>query len=118
MKRVILASALILACALAAAAQRPSSSAEASNEAAASATTRDQTINIASGTRLAAELQNTLDARKAKVGDQVVLKTTESIKSEGRTVVKKGALLRGHVTAVEQKTKGRAEAQVGLVFDE
>lgn len=120
MKRIFLASLLTLACALAASAQRQDTSAQAegSNQTSASAGGGDKNINIASGTRLAAQLQNSLDARKAKVGDQVVLKTTEAIKSEGRTAVKKGALLRGHVTSVTQKTKGQAASQVKLVFDQ
>ena len=94
MKRIILASFLILACALAASAQRPDTSAQAegANQTSAAAGAADQSINIASGTHLAAQLQNSLDARKARVGDQVVLKTTEAIKSEGRTMVKKGDL--------------------------
>src|SRR3712207_4805809 len=58
----------------------------------------DRGLNIASGTRLAAELESTLDARKARVGDPVVLRTTEAIKENGRTVVKKGSRLIGRVT--------------------
>ena len=119
MKRVISVSFLALACALSAFAQtqQTSTTAAGSNETSASASRANKSVNIESGTRLAAQLQNTLDARKARVGDQVVLKTTESIKSNGHAVVKKGALLLGHVTAVEQKTKATGASQVGLLFD-
>ncbi len=74
-------------------------------------------IAIQSGTRLAAELQNTVDVRKAKVGDEVVLRTVQAIKAEGRTVVNKGARLMGRVTNVEQKTKANDASRLGLVFD-
>lgn len=76
-----------------------------------------QAINLESGTKLAAQLQNTLDVRKARVGDQVVLKTTEAIKANGQTIVKKGARLIGHVTEVQQRAGGRGESSIGLVFD-
>ena len=74
-------------------------------------------INIQSGTHVAGQLQNTLDARKAKVGDQVVLKTTQVIKSDGHVVVNKGARSLGRVTSVEQKTGSSGQSQIGLLFD-
>lgn len=119
MKKTILVSVLTFACALAAFAQTQQTSATTagSNETSASASHANKSVNIESGTHLAAQLQNTLDARKARVGDQVILKTTESIKSGDHAVVKKGALLGGHVTSVEQKTKATGASQVGLVFD-
>lgn len=117
MKRSILAVIVTLSCALTAYSQRTETNAtgQASGEAAASASKAG--LEIASGTHLAGELQNTVDVRKAKVGDEVVLKTTKAIKSGGQTVVGKGARLMGHVTEVTQKTKGNAVSRVGLVFD-
>lgn len=82
-----------------------------------SVATNGQAIDFQSGTQLAAQLQNTLDVRKAKVGDEVVLKTTQAIKANGRTVVNKGARLVGHVTEVSQKTKANGQSSIGLVFD-
>ena len=73
--------------------------------------------NIQAGTQLAAQLENTLDVRKARVGDRVVLKTTEAISANGRTVVGKGARLIGHVTEVQQRTQASGQSRVGLVFD-
>jgi hypothetical protein len=64
-----------------------------------------------------AQLQSTLDARKARVGDEVVLKTTEAVKSQGRTVVKKGARLVGRVTEVRHSAGAAGESSIGLVFD-
>lgn len=81
----------------------------------ASASTKHITLD--SGTRLSGELQNSIDVRKAKVGDQVVLRTTQALKSGGQTVVKKGSRLIGHVTDVAQTAKGKGESRVGLLFD-
>lgn len=119
MKRTILALSLTLACAVAAYAQKAESSAsgDASNQTSAALNQADKSINLESGTRVAGELQNTIDVRKAKVGDQVMLKTTKAIKSGGRTVVGKGSRLVGHITEVAQKSKGNGESRVGILFD-
>ncbi|HEX8129137.1 MAG TPA: hypothetical protein VF527_08560 [Pyrinomonadaceae bacterium] len=77
----------------------------------------DGGLQIASGTQLAAQLESTLDARKARVGDRVVLRTTETLKSNGQVLAKKGARLVGRVTDVQQRTKSNAESRIGLVFD-
>jgi hypothetical protein len=119
MSRTILTVALSLTCSLMAFAQRTEkqASGQGSNETSVSASKAGKTIHIQSGTRLAAELQNTIDARKVKPGDRVVFKTTDSIKSNGQTIVKRGVRLIGHVTEVEQQTKGNQQSSIGLVFD-
>jgi len=119
MKRTILAASLSLVCGLAVNAQTANTSArgEASNQTSSAASTGNKSMSLDSGTRLAGELQSTIDVRKAKVGDQVVLKTTQAIKSEGRTVVSKGSRLVGHVTEVTQKSESSDESRVGLLFD-
>jgi hypothetical protein len=119
MKRIILATSLSLVCGLAVNAQTVNTSArgEASNQTSSATNAGNKSINLDSGTRLAGELQSTIDARKAKVGDQVVLRTTQAIKSQGRTVVSKGSRLIGHVTEVTQQSKSNGESRVGLLFD-
>ncbi|MBA2703621.1 MAG: hypothetical protein H0U60_07195 [Blastocatellia bacterium] len=119
MKKTILSACLTLVCGLAVNAQTANTTArgEASNQTSAAARAANKSINLDSGTRLAGELQSTIDARKAKVGDQVVLKTTQAIKSQGRTVVSKGSRLVGHVTEVSQKSKSSGESRIGLLFD-
>src|SRR6185436_358529 len=119
MKRTILAASLSLVCYVAVNAQTANTQAggEASNQTSSAIKAGDKSVNLDSGTRLAGELQSTIDARKAKVGDQVVLKTTQAIKSQGRTVVSKGSRLIGHITEVSQKTSSNGESRVGLLFD-
>jgi hypothetical protein len=74
-------------------------------------------LDIASGTQLSGELQNTLDVSKARVGDRVLLKTTEAVRSNGETVVKKGAQLVGHIADVRKRAKGSAQSSVTVLFD-
>lgn len=83
----------------------------------ASARADARSLDIESGTRLAAQLQQTLDVRNARVGDRVVLKTTEAIRSGGQTVVKKGSRLLGRVADVQRQGRGAAESSLTLVFD-
>jgi hypothetical protein len=68
-------------------------------------------------TSLQGELQNTLDVKNAKVGDQVVLKTTQAVKQAGQVVIPKGTQLIGRVTEVQQRAKNGAASKLGLVFD-
>jgi hypothetical protein len=117
MNRYTLTIALIILSASASFAQRTTTSGSASATSASSAAANSKAVNLESGTRLAGQLQNTLDVKKAKVGDQVVLKTTQAIKANGRTVVNKGARLIGHVTEVSQKSRANGESSISLVFD-
>ena len=93
------------------AAQQTSVSANKSGAQVASAT------NVEAGTTVAAELSKALDARKNKVGDQVLAKTTHEVKSEARVIVPKGSKLVGHVTEVKAHTKDQATSELGIAFD-
>ena len=119
MKRTTLVISLTLAFGFAVNAQTANTSAsgEASSQTSAAARAGNKSVNLDSRTRVAGELQSTIDARKAKVGDQVVLKTTQAIKSQGRTVVSKGSRLLGHITEVSQKSNSSGESRIGLLFD-
>lgn len=119
MKTTIFAAVLTLSCALATLAQQTETKSAASGGNQTSvATGPADGISIQTGTRLAAELQKSLDARHAQVGDQVVLRTTESLKSEGRTVVRKGARLLGHITEIERNTSKSSASRLSMVFDQ
>ena len=69
------------------------------------------------GSGLEAQLQDTIDVRKTKVGDEVILKTTRSIRQNGGTVIAKGTTLSGRVTEVQRITKENTVSKVGMVFD-
>lgn len=117
MRRFFLAASLIVVGALTAFAQT-SGSAGAQTQSSTRAQAGQQGVMLESGTQLAAQLQSTLDARRLNVGDQVVLRTTEAIKVNGRTVVNRGARLIGRVTEVQQRTRENAESSITLVFDQ
>jgi hypothetical protein len=70
-----------------------------------------------SGSTVQAELVKPVDARKNKVGDEVIAKTTQDVKSEGRVVVPKGSKLVGHVTEVKAHSKEQATSTLGIAFD-
>lgn len=72
---------------------------------------------LESGTQIAAQLQNSLDAKNARVGDSVILKATNNIKQNGQVVVQKGAKLFGKVTEVQQKAKSNGMSKISVVFD-
>jgi len=115
MRLKFLAAALVLAALPAASLAQTRAGAHASSDNSASVNGRG--IDLASGTRLAAELQGALDASKARVGDRVILKTTEAIKSGGRTVLKKGSTLVGHVSDVQRRARGNAVSSLTVIFD-
>jgi hypothetical protein len=101
MKKIILGINLILLVAAFAAAQKQ----------------RNGDVLIQSGTNLEAQLESTLDVKKSKPGDEVVLKTTKAIRQNGQVVVPKGTRLIGRVTDVQQKTRQNAASSLNVVFE-
>jgi hypothetical protein len=95
--------------------------AQASGNASASTSTSAQNgqVNgsLASGTAINAELSSPMDSKKCKAGDPVNARSTEAVKSEGKTVIPKGAKLVGHVTQASARAKGESESSLGIVFD-
>lgn len=63
------------------------------------------------------ELVGKLDAKTAKVGEPVVLKTQGPASIGNGTVVPKGTRLVGHVTAVQPHGKGIDDSAVAVQFD-
>ncbi|MFP5207613.1 MAG: hypothetical protein ACLGSH_19825 [Acidobacteriota bacterium] len=63
------------------------------------------------------ELQGNLDAKSAKPGEPVVLKTTGKMRTADGTELPKGTRLLGRVTQVQAHGKGHADSQLGLAFD-
>jgi hypothetical protein len=72
---------------------------------------------LASGSAIHAQLEKPVDARKCKPGDEVVAKTTQSVKSHGEVIVPKGSRIVGHVTEAKARAKGQSESAVGIAFD-
>lgn len=117
MKNLIFGLSILLALSGFAAAQTASSKASTAASSAAAVTKNGNNASIAAGTQIATELQSSLSAENAKVGDKVVLKTKQAIKQNGLVVVEKGSKLVGHVTEVQKKAKDSAGSKVSVLFD-
>jgi hypothetical protein len=76
------------------------------------------TPRIAPGSVIPVQLTKTIDAKKAKAGDEVVAKVTMDLKTNsGEVVVPKDTKVTGHVTEAQARSKDQKESQVGIAFD-
>jgi len=92
-------------------------SGNASASTSASAQNGQANGSLAAGTAFNAALSSPIDSKKCKPGDPVNAHTTEAVKSEGKTVIPKGAKVVGHVTQASARAKGESESALGIVFD-
>lgn len=77
-----------------------------------------QSPKLAAGTVIPVELTKTIDAKKAKTGDEALAKVSQDLKTNsGEIVVPKDTKVIGHVTEVQARTKEQKESQVGIAFD-
>jgi hypothetical protein len=82
------------------------------------ASSSDNSANTSGDFRpVTGQLESKLDTKTAKAGDQVVLKTSEKIKTADGMVIPKGSRLIGHITEVQAHSKQAAESRLGLAFD-
>ncbi|MGC1619924.1 MAG: hypothetical protein WA765_15650 [Candidatus Acidiferrum sp.] len=99
----------------AAAQTQPSAQTPATSSSAAEAEAGRATLP--SGTAVSAELNSSVDSKKAKVGDKVEAHTTEEIKNAGKTIVPIGAKVVGHVTEATARSKGDSGSTLAIQFD-
>src|SRR2546421_11017970 len=92
-------------------------SSNASVSTSASAQNGQANGSLAAGTAFNAALSSPVDSKKCKPGDPVNARTTEAVKSEGKTVIPKGSKVVGHVTQASARAKGESESALGIVFD-
>ncbi len=77
-----------------------------------------QPTRIAAGTVIPVSLTKSVDAKKAKTGDEVIAKVTEDMKtSSGEVVVPKDTKVVGRVTEVQSRNKEQKESAIGIAFD-
>lgn len=75
-------------------------------------------LKIAPGSVIPVQLTKTVDAKKAKTGDQVVATVTQDMKSNsGDLIVPKDTKILGHVTEAQARNKEQKESQLGIAFD-
>jgi hypothetical protein len=73
--------------------------------------------NLASGTTILAALTKSVDAKKAKQGDEVTARAAQNVVSNGSVVIPRGTKLIGHVTDAKAREKGQNESSVAIAFD-
>jgi hypothetical protein len=75
------------------------------------------TVQLAPGTIIRVELAKTIDAKKAKVGDEVIAKTMDDFRSDKNEVLApRGSKVVGHVAEASPHEHDSA-SMLGIVFD-
>jgi hypothetical protein len=72
---------------------------------------------LENGTIMYLELAKTLDAKKAKPGDEVSAILLADVLSHGKIVLRQDTKLIGHVTEAQAFSKDKPDSRLGVVFD-
>lgn len=73
---------------------------------------------LAPGSVIPVRLSKTVDAKKAKPGDEIIAIVTHDLKSNtGEVVLPKDTRIVGHVTEAQARTKEQKESELGIAFD-
>jgi hypothetical protein len=95
----------------------PAPEAQAPNESARAAQT-GAAARLAPGSVIPVQLTKTVDAKKAKNGDEVVAKVTQDLKNPaGQLLVPKDTKIVGHVTEAQARNKEQKESELAIAFD-
>jgi hypothetical protein len=62
-------------------------------------------------------LTSSIDSKKKKPGEEVVVKTAGNVRLADGTVISRGAKVVGHVTEAKARSGGETESSLGIVFD-
>lgn len=83
------------------------------------ATNEQNAAHISPGSIIPVRLTKTVDAKKAKQGDEVVATVPGDLKSTtGQVVVPKDTKVIGHVTEAQKRSKDQKESQLGIAFNQ
>jgi hypothetical protein len=119
MKRLVLSFAVTaLVCSSALAQGSAKGAASARGGAKAEAQNANQTFILDSGAQLSAELLATLEAGKAKPGDEFKMRTLKPVIVGGKEVIAKGSALTGHVVESTKAQSKEGASQLQLCFDQ
>jgi hypothetical protein len=119
MKRLVLLVAVgLLACSSALGQVSASGGGSAQSGAKAEARNRQETLTLDSGAQLSAELLATLEAGKAKPGDEFKMRTLKPVVVSGKQVIAKGSVLTGHVVESARAQGKEGVSQLRLSFDQ
>jgi hypothetical protein len=81
------------------------------------AQSQQATDSLPAGVPIEAALTKSIDSKKLKPGDTVVVEATESTDQNGKPLIPRGTKIQGHVTQASSRAKGDAFSTVGMVFD-
>jgi hypothetical protein len=77
-----------------------------------------QTPKIVPGSVIPVLLTKSIDAKKAKPGDEVIAKVTQDLKADsGEVIMAKDTKVIGHVTQAQGRTKEQKASDLGIAFD-
>ena len=127
---ILFATVLVSGMSLSLAAQQASASADQSTVTSATSRQADQSASASApgSPKMSAlaydymrpvncELSGKLDSKTAKIGDGIVAKTKQDLRTADETVIPKGAKLIGHVTDVQAHTSSQADSHLSIAFD-
>jgi hypothetical protein len=98
--------------------QSPAAPSSATAQAAATTAPAASAPRVAPGSVIPVQLLKSIDAKKAKSGDEVTAKVTQDIRnSAGALVVPKDTKIVGHVTEAQARSKEQKESHLTIVFD-
>lgn len=99
--------------------QSPTTQAPAPTTPASQHTPETNQAKIAPGSVIPVQLTKTIDAKKAKTGDEVLAKVTTDMKTQtGQVLVPKDTKIIGHVTEAQARHKDEKESQLGIAFNQ
>ena len=100
-------------------AQSPTTQAPMPTPASAQPAPASNQMKIAPGSVIPVLLTKTVDAKKAKSGDEVVAKVTQDMKTQsGQVLVPKDTKVIGHITEAQARHKDEKESQLGIAFNQ
>jgi hypothetical protein len=95
----------------------PADAANLNETAAATAQAGRATASAEQAANVSAQLTKSIDSKHAKVGEEVLAKTTRNATLADGTKLPKGSRLIGHVTQVQAKSRAQHDGQLAFSFD-
>ena len=97
---------------------QPAQQGQSAAQPAANQAQASHSFKIAPGSVIPVQLSKTVDAKKAKTGDEVVATVTQDLKANsGEVVVPKDTTMIGHVTEAQARNKEQKQSELGIAFD-
>jgi hypothetical protein len=97
---------------------QPAEQGQSTAQSAANQAQASNSLKIAPGSVIPVQLSKTVDAKKAKTGDEVVATVTQDLKANsGAVVVPKDTKMIGHVTEAQARNKEQKQSELGITFD-